>query len=81
MACTHVLVLAMAFVVSVGTSKRLRMKVGDLVTHVTSTLMSVGLVIETGKYTGNADIKVLWNGTREAVTQRSEYLKVINESR
>ena len=49
------------------------MKVGDLVTHVTSTLMSVGLVIETGKYTGNADIKVLWNGTREAVTQRSEY--------
>ena len=57
------------------------MKVGDLVGHYLGDNHPVGLVSEVGKYAGNADVKVLWNGTREAVTQRSEYLKVINESR
>ncbi len=59
------------------------MKVGDLVTHrgIRHPSLRLGLVTETGKYVGNADIKVLWNGSHEAVTQRSEYLKVIDESR
>jgi hypothetical protein len=57
------------------------MKVGDLVGHYLGDEHPVGLVIEVGKYAGNADVKVLWNGTSEALTQKSMYLKVINESR
>jgi len=57
------------------------MKVGDLVQHYFGKEHPVGLVIEVGKYTGNADVKVLWNGTSEALTQKSMYLVVINESR
>ena len=61
------------------------MKVGDLVTYafqgVRGQIGDVGLVVETGKYTGNADVKVLWMGTgaasTEAITQKSSHLKVI----
>jgi len=55
------------------------MKVGDLVTHSMRNTKQIGLVTEVGKYAGNADVKVLWNGTTEAITQKSMYLKVINE--
>lgn len=59
-----------------------RIKAGDLVTyyfqHVRDVAMDVGLVVETGKWTGNTDVKVLWTGSPEAVTQKSEHLKLID---
>ena len=46
------------------------MKVGDLVSYAFQAArerkglsIDVGLVVETGKYTGNADVKVLWMGS------------------
>ena len=58
------------------------MKVGDLVTFAfqigRDVAMDVGLIVETGKWTGNADVKVLWTGSPEAVTQKSEHLKLID---
>ena len=64
------------------------MKAGDLVTYAFQAArwrkgqsVDVGLVVETGKYTGNADVKVLWMGpgvaSTEAITQKSSHLKVI----
>ena len=57
------------------------MKVGDLVSYAFQAArerkglsIDVGLVVETGKYTGNTDVKVL-------ITQKSSHLRVINESR
>ena len=68
------------------------MKVGDLVTYAMQAArwrkgqsVDVGLVVETGKYTSNADVKVLWMGSGAvatvAVTQKSDHLRVMNESR
>ena len=59
------------------------MKVGDLVTYNSPALTGnfVGLVTEIGVWTGNADVKVLWSWNREALTQKSVQLKVIDESR
>lgn len=68
------------------------MKVGDLVSYAFQASrqrkglsIDVGLVVETGKYTGNADVKVLWMGPGAAapypITQKSDHLRVINESR
>jgi hypothetical protein len=58
------------------------MKAGDLVTYafqgVRGQIDYVGLVVETGKWTGNADVKVLWTGSTEAVTQKSEHLKLVD---
>ena len=58
------------------------MKVGDLVTFAFQAgrdlAMDVGLIVETGKWTGNADVKVLWTGSTEAVTQKSEHLKLVD---
>ena len=63
------------------------MQVGDLVTYAfqrprwrKGESVSVGLVVETGKYTGNADVKVLWQGTTEAVTQKSSHLSLVDDS-
>tara|TARA_Y100000593_G_C4098482_1_gene232041 strand:- start:172 stop:366 length:195 start_codon:yes stop_codon:yes gene_type:complete len=60
------------------------MQVGDLVTFAfqrgIGMAMDVGLIVETGKWTGNADVKVLWTGSTEAVTQKSEHLKLIDNS-
>ena len=63
------------------------MQVGDLVTYAFQAArwrkgqsVDVGLVVETGKYTGNADVKVLWHGTIEAVTQKSGHLSLIDDS-
>jgi len=67
-------------------------KVGDLVSYAFQASrqrkglsIDVGLVVETGKYTGAADVKVLWMGSGAvatvAVTQKSDHLRVINESR
>tara|TARA_Y100000593_G_scaffold83200_1_gene156654 strand:- start:1605 stop:1799 length:195 start_codon:yes stop_codon:yes gene_type:complete len=64
------------------------MKVGDLVTFLFQSKrwreglsVDVGLIVETGQWTGNTNVKVLWAGMPEAVTQKSSYLRVINESR
>jgi hypothetical protein len=65
------------------------MKVGDLVTFAfqaprwrkgESALCDVGLVVETGKYTGNTNIKVLWKGETEPRVQKSVHLKLIDKS-
>jgi len=60
------------------------MKVGDLVTYAfqagRDAGMDVGLIVEIGKYTGNADVKVLWTGSTEAVTQKSDHLKLLTSS-
>lgn len=60
------------------------MQVGDLVRFdfqksrwLRGKSIDVGLVVETGKYTGNADVKVLWNGKTEAVTQKSQHLALL----
>jgi hypothetical protein len=68
------------------------MKVGDLVSYAFQAArerkglsIDVGLVVETGKYTGNTDVKVLWMGSGAPapypITQKSTHLRVINESR
>ena len=63
------------------------MQVGDLVTYAFQATrwrkgqsVDVGLVVETGKHTGNADVKVLWHGTTEAVTQKSQHLSIVDKS-
>ena len=67
------------------------MKVGDLVTYAFQATrwrkgqsVDVGLVVETGKYTGNADVKVLWMGpgaaTPYAITQKSDHLRLVDKS-
>ena len=59
------------------------MKIGDLVKFATHSVSDeyIGLITEVGAWTGNCDVKVLWTGMTEAVTQKSVYLEVINESR
>ena len=61
------------------------MQVGDLVTFLfqdkrwrEGLSVDVGLVVETGQWVGNADVKVLWAGKPEAITQKSAHLRVIN---
>tara|TARA_R110000824_G_scaffold16153_1_gene67250 strand:- start:955 stop:1131 length:177 start_codon:yes stop_codon:yes gene_type:complete len=58
------------------------MKVGDLVTYNSAAITGnfVGLVTEVGSWTGNADVKVLWTGSTEAVTQKSGHLKLLTSS-
>jgi len=55
------------------------MKVGDLVKFETSISLSIGLVIETGIYAGNKDVKVCWHG-KDIRTEYSGILEVINET-
>jgi hypothetical protein len=58
------------------------MKVGDLVTYSSPAITGnfVGLITEVGGWTGNADVKVLWTGSTEAVTQKSSHLKLLTFS-
>ena len=62
------------------------MKVGDLVVWRSPTWAgkeSIGLVIETGKYTGNGDVKVLWNrglDSDEPHVHNSKFLKLVTSS-
>lgn len=62
------------------------MQVGDLVTYYfqlprwrkgESALCDVGIVVETGKYTGNRDVKVLWTGKVEPETEGSQHLALV----
>ena len=58
------------------------MKLGDLVT-VSSSLKSrdrvFGIVVETGKYAGNMDIKIMWSDIG-ITTERSDMMEVVNEA-
>ena len=67
------------------------MQVGDLVTYAFQAArwrkglsVDVGLVVETGKSTGNADVKVWWFGpgrySPEPITQKSSHLSLIDNS-
>ena len=67
------------------------MKVGDLVTYSfqrnrwrQGLSVHVGLIVETGKYTGNRDVKVMWKpiGRQggETLTESSQHLSLIDDS-
>ena len=63
------------------------MQIGDLVTYWhqrgrwrKGQSVHVGLVIETGKYTGNRDVKVLWNDKAEPETEGSQHLALVDIS-
>ena len=56
------------------------MKVGDVVRPKKSWIEAIGLVIEKGVYTGNQDIKVMWEDG-EIHAWNSERLEVISASR
>ena len=62
------------------------MQVGDLVTYHfqlprwrKGLSVHVGLVVETGKYTGNRAVKVLWKGEPEAQTEGSQHLTLVDD--
>ncbi len=61
------------------------MQVGDLVTFTFQTSrwkkgesVDIGLVVETGKYTGNTNIKVLWKGETEPRVQKTSHLRLVD---
>ena len=63
------------------------MQVGDLVTYSFQRTrwhkglsVSVGLVVETGKYTANRDVKVLWTDQTEPETETSQHLSLVDDS-
>jgi len=63
------------------------MKVGDLVTYAfqrprwrKGESVSVGIVVETGKYTANRDVKVLWTDKTEPETEASQHLSIVDKS-
>jgi hypothetical protein len=60
------------------------MKVGDLVKFKSSAYSSIGLIIETGAYVGNTDVKICWFGTkfngRGIYNEYSKTLEVISEN-
>ena len=63
------------------------MQVGDLVTYYfqrprwrKGLSVHVGLIVETGKYTANRDVKVLWKGNTEPVTEASQHLSIVDKS-
>ena len=62
------------------------MQVGDLVTYHfqlprwrKGLSVHVGLVIETGKFTGNRDVKVLWTNESEPQTEGSQHLTLVDD--
>ena len=69
------------------------MKVGDLVTYwyqlsrwQKGQSVHVGLIVETGKYTGNKDVKVMWqlmgdvnNGKSYLATEASQHLTLVDD--
>ena len=55
------------------------MKVGDLVRFKKVWIVATGIVIETGVFPGNKDIKVMWEDG-VIFTERSRNIEVIDES-
>jgi hypothetical protein len=63
------------------------MQVGDLVTFTFQTSrwkrgesVDIGLVVETGKFTGNTNIRVLWKGETEPRIQKTSHLRLVDDS-
>ena len=63
------------------------MQVGDLVTFAFQTSrwrkgesVDIGLVVETGKFTGNTNIRVLWKGETEPRVQKTSHLRLVDDS-
>ena len=70
------------------------MQVGDLVTYYfqrprwrKGLSVHVGLIVETGKFTGNRDVKVLWKlmndndgGKSYMATEASQHLSIVDKS-
>ena len=63
------------------------MQVGDLVTYYfqrprwrKGQSVSVGIVVATGKYTANRDVKVLWNDGTKPETEASQHLSLVDDS-
>ena len=64
------------------------MQVGDLVTYHfqlprwrKGLSVHVGLIVETGKYTGNRDVKVLWTNEPEPQTECTQHLELVKNVR
>ena len=62
------------------------MQIGDLVTYWhqrgrwrKGQSVHVGLIVETGKYTGNRDVKVLWKGVPDPLTECSQHLTLVDD--
>ena len=62
------------------------MRVGDLVTYYfqlprwrKGLSVHVGLIVETGKFTGNRDVKVLWKGVPDPLTECSQHLTLVDD--
>jgi len=62
------------------------MQTGDLVTYhfqlprwQKGLSVHVGLIVETGKYTGNRDVKVLWKGVPDPLTECSQHLTLVDD--
>ena len=70
------------------------MQIGDLVTYYfqlprwrKGLSVHVGLIVETGKYTGNKDVKVMWKlmndddgGKSYMATEASPHLSIVDKS-
>ena len=70
------------------------MQIGDLVTYyfqrtrwLKGQSVHVGLIVETGKYTGNCDVKVMWklmngddSGKSYIATEASQHLSLVDKS-
>ena len=61
------------------------MQIGDLVTYYfqlprwsKGLSVHVGLIVETGKYTGNRDVKVLWTNEPEPQTECTQHLALVD---
>ena len=54
------------------------MKVGDLVRPQKIWIEAIGIVVETGVYTGNRDVKIMWD-CGEVFTAISDKLEVISQ--
>ena len=61
------------------------MQVGDLVTYHfqlsrwrKGESVSLGLIVETGKYTANRDVKVLWTDQPEPETEASQHPALVD---
>ena len=64
------------------------MQVGDLVSYhfqlprwSKGLSVHVGLIVETGKYTGNRDVKVLWTNEPEPQTECAQHLALVKNVR
>lgn len=56
------------------------MNVGDIVKFQKTWIVATGIIIEVGVYSGNKDIKVMWEDG-VIFTEKSKLMKVISEDR